>query len=139
MHVLDKTPSYLDSLSPNLKKLEYDKWFKEKRFALAEQLGVNPSTIDNMTMFEWLRSSVKTADGKSVELLFNIQELNKLRGGLQRVEFALSKKGDPAAGTFANLFDKSEQPDYQSRNQFRFWSVFTLLFAHKPTPLNIGK
>ena len=109
MHVLDKTPSYLDSLSPNLKKLEYDKWFKEKRFALAEQLGVNPSTIDNMTMFEWLRSSVKTADGKSVELLFNIQELNKLRGGLQRVEFALSKKGDPAAGTFANLFDNSEQ------------------------------
>ena len=109
LHVLDKTPSYLDSLSPSLKKLEYDKWFKEKQFALAEQLGVKPSTIDSMTMFEWLRSSIRDADGKSLELTFNIQELNKLRGGFQRIEFALSKKGDPSAGTFGSLFDDSEK------------------------------
>ena len=114
MHAIDRTPAYLDTLSPNLKELEYDKWLKEKKFALAEQLSVgktsqvSPSTIDSMTMFEWLRSSVKNADGKSVELIFNIQELNKLRGGFQRVEFALSKQNDPQAGVFKGLFDSTE-------------------------------
>ena len=39
----------------------------------------------------------------------HIQELNKLRGGFQRIEFALSKKGDPSAGTFGCLFDDSEK------------------------------
>jgi hypothetical protein len=114
MHAIDRTPAYLDTLSPNLKELEYDKWLKEKQFALAEQLSVgktsrvSPSTIDSMTLFEWLRHSVKTADGKSVELIFNIQELNKLRGGFQRVEFALSKQNDPQAGVFKGLVDSTE-------------------------------
>ena len=43
LHVLDKTPTYLDSLSPSLKKLEYDKWYKEKQFAFIGRIAKGPS------------------------------------------------------------------------------------------------
>ena len=108
LHILDKGEAYIDGLTSNLKELEYKKWFKEKQFALAEQLNVKPNTIDHMTMFEWLRKSVG-GDEAAFPLTFNIQELSKLRGEFQRIDFVLSKQKDTSAGVFASLFDDSEK------------------------------
>ena len=108
LHILDKGESYIDNLTPNLKELEYKKWFKEKQFALAEHLNVTPNTIDSMTMFEWLRKTVG-GDEAAFPLTFNIQELSKFRGEFQRIDFVLSKKGDTSAGIFESLFDDSEK------------------------------
>ena len=108
IHILDKGESYIDNLTPSLKELEYKKWFKEQQFALAETLGVKPNTIDHMTLFEYLKQGFSKKE-KSLELTFNIQELSKLRGEFQRIDFVLSKKGDTSAGIFESLFDDSEK------------------------------
>ena len=107
LHIIEKGDAYIDGLTPSLQKLEYEKWFKQKQIALAEQLEVKPNTIDHMTLFEYLRKSV-TDEGKTLELTFNLQELNKLRGEFQRIDFVLTKKGDTSANAFGALFDSTD-------------------------------
>jgi hypothetical protein len=106
MHAIERGAE-IENLSGPLKELDFTKWFKEKQFALAENMKVPPNLLDNMTIFAWLRNKV-SKKGKTLELTFNIQELNKLRGGFQRVEFILSKKNDPSARLFQGLFDGTE-------------------------------
>ena len=58
-------------------------------------------------MFEYLRKSI-TDEGKTLELTFNLKELNKLRGEFQRIDFVLTKKGDTSANAFGALFESTD-------------------------------
>jgi hypothetical protein len=108
LHVIEKGDAYIDGLTPSLRKLEYEKWFKQKQIALAEELEVKPNAIDHMTLFEYLRKGTVDKSGKNLELTFNLKELNKLRGEFQRIDFVLTKKGDTSANAFGALFESTD-------------------------------